>query len=96
LPSQKLYVGSAIIWKGLIKNSDTGARVEAGTLPTISFKLEGVANPLVGTASWITGNTGDLPSLKVLFTPNAAGEWELIVKPVTPFTGEEHFHFRVE
>jgi hypothetical protein len=85
-----------MIWKGLIKNSNTGARVDAGTVPTISFKLNGVANNLTGTASWVTGGVNDQPSVKVIFTPDAAGEWLLIVKPVTPFAGEEHFHFRVE
>ncbi len=92
---QKLYVGEVLYSPILIVNQVTGARVDTGTLPTVTTKNLSSTTTGTGTSEWVPGGSGDDPTARVYFTPSEAGLWEVEVRTSVPYVGIEHFQVSV-
>jgi hypothetical protein len=92
---QKFYVGEVLHAAVLIKNQVTGARVDTGTLPTVTTKNLSSMTTGTGTSEWVPGGSGDDPTARVYFTPSEAGLWEVEVRTSVPFVGIERFQVSV-
>jgi hypothetical protein len=93
--NQKCYVGELLYSPALIINQITSARVDSGTLPTVTAKLLGSAVTVMGTSEWVTGGSGDDPTARVYFTPSEAGLWEVEVRTALPIVAIERFQVSV-
>lgn len=88
------YVGEELVLKILLSDHETNARIDSGTLPTVTVtNLDG--GTVVGTPTWLVGGVDDAPSLKATFIPDVAGFWTVRVVMGAPYNAQERFQFEV-